>query len=382
MKEILKIVERTFEEHSECDLDILTDFNNGTNLILSGLNKYKIYIADLIYQNNISDDSVSNQTYDEQLTQIKTSIKNYCEILKTLKEYIGDNKEDLANDNKPNTETTIDSTFNYNKNPQNNVSIGIINNIEKCILDEGNLYKYEITYYSNNNRKTVFGYRCNQCGKFFITIEQYQNINKTHGITNTNITPYFYKGAAPKAIKFNDFVVISNIAHCTHENHNVQDIIANIGVIKNSGKLLIERVNASYCYECNRFVILKQDFDRIDGVINCKIINKPNSISNSDFSDFEISDKDTLFNQRGYNVNCIDNLPEPQRQCILRQILENNELSKLEICSYVDTLISRGEKRPNWCNAVKKWKQDRNYIENYVLPNLPEVDVDTITVNH
>lgn len=81
----------------------------------------------------------------------------------------------------------------------------------------------------------------------------------------------------------------------------------------------------------------------VDGVVNCRVIDKPNYLSNSNFSDFEISDKDTLFNQ-GYNVNCIDNLPEPQRQCILRQILENKELSKSGICSYIDTLISRGEK--------------------------------------
>ncbi len=371
MKDILKTIEKIFEEHSECDLDVLADFNNGVNLILSGLNKYKIYIADLIYQNNISDDSISNQTYEEQLNQIKTSIKDYSEFSKILKEYVDDKEENpIITNNNPACDN----------NNQNNISIGIVRNTEKCILDDGILHKYEIMYNIKNNKKSVFGYRCSQCGKFFIHMEQYRNINKTYGITNTNIKPCFYNDVTPKAIKFNDFVVISNISHCTHENHNVQDINANISVIKSSGEVRLDKVRASYCYECNRFVILKQDFDRIDGILNCRVINKLNQPHNSDYSNFEISDKDTLFNQRGYNVNCIDNLPTLQRQCILRQILENKELSKSEICSYIDTLISRGEKRPNWCNAVIKWKHDRRFIEDCTIPNVIDVNVGNITV--
>lgn len=47
-----------------------------------------MYIADLAYKNNISDDIISNNSYEEQLNSIKTLIIKYTKTLKEINKYL------------------------------------------------------------------------------------------------------------------------------------------------------------------------------------------------------------------------------------------------------------------------------------------------------
>lgn len=60
--------------------------------------------------------------------------------------------------------------------------------------------------------------------------------------------------------------------------------------------------------------------------------------------------------------------------------MENYNISKHEILSMLDTNIARKIKLPNYADAVSKWKEDREFVENYKRGDIPEVLIDKVTI--
>lgn len=60
--------------------------------------------------------------------------------------------------------------------------------------------------------------------------------------------------------------------------------------------------------------------------------------------------------------------------------MENYNISKHEILSMLDVNIARKENLPNYSEAVSKWKEDREFVENYKHGDIPEVLIDKITI--
>lgn len=247
------------------------------------------------------------------------------------------------------------------------IEVDILAESENCPFCSSNLVIEDCTYRVNNSDQEIDleQLKCPSCGKNFLFLNNFQQIIHELGdIEKTNIIPIFSDFSIPKKIRYDDIIVLSNINHCTAEHHHCKNVKAMIEVIKNNGARVREYITTNYCAECDKFVLLKSDFDCIKGTINCRIIDetKKNEPTPHNYHYDTIDENETLFTQRGYNVNCIENLPEKQRQTILKQIYEHKDFSKSQILSYLDSLISQGSKKNNWAQAVSRWKADREYL--------------------
>ncbi len=358
---------------------------NGFKFISSGLDKYKCKIAKLIHEQNLSDDVNDDNVNDllNSLKIVKNYKNNFDSLICLLQEFSNNTLPSpyISSNIVANGNTTNIIGMVYLKVTTNEHDCPYCYKIERVPLEETQT-RFKI--FDDDKKcigiEAINTMHCNKCNKFFITRDLYYNLKSKVSIKNTNLDISF-SYCLPKEINYADFIVLSNIRHCSNANHHIKDIVATINVINNTGEIVLKYVNASYCQECDRFIVLKEDYKKLNGIPMCRIIDETRTTPNDNhFEGFDYSESDTLFFQRGYNVNCIDNLPKAQRQRILEQILIHHEISKAEICSYIDTLISRGEKIPNWNNAVKRWKEDREFVEQLQLPNLEKVSVRSITM--
>ena len=72
-------------------------------------------------------------------------------------------------------------------------------------------------------------------------------------------------------------------------------------MIYESGDIGFEISHAIYCHQCDAYIILKNDFDKINGVILCKVIDETfesKPVSNK----FGFDEKQSELYQHGYNV--------------------------------------------------------------------------------
>jgi hypothetical protein len=67
---------------------------------------------------------------------------------------------------------------------------------------------------------------------------------------------------------------------CNNENHNIIDIIAKLRIVFPNGKIDFYYVPAAYCKDCNKYFMLKKDFDDVKkhGTILCEIIGTEKSL--------------------------------------------------------------------------------------------------------
>ena len=85
-------------------------------------------------------------------------------------------------------------------------------------------------------------------------------------------------------------------------NHKTRDILAKLPTINKQGELEYAEVSASYCQECNRFTILKEDYNAINGVIICKVQDETSEYKNSDTDTIEMAHRRSILANYGYNV--------------------------------------------------------------------------------
>ena len=83
----------------------------------------------------------------------------------------------------------------------------------------------------------------------------------------------------------------------------------------------------------------------------------------------------------GYNVNARSNLSEDARHTILRYALDEGELTKKRIVSYLEYFIRINRNVRNNQTAVEKWADDLDWIQRYAGNGKRIVGVKKIIVN-
>lgn len=219
------------------------------------------------------------------------------------------------------------------------------------------------------NKESMVCHRCPACNQLFIMDYEVDGFD----FENTNISVNRNKYEEILPIDIYDIIVLRNTLKCS-SNHDTKDIIAKLPVLNEYGEISYISVNASYCPTCNRYTMLKDDFNAIAGVVTCKVIDETVSY-NSDNSEFDmvIDTKHSILAQYGYNVQTKKDLSEQQRHIILSSIIEAQIMNRREVIDHITTLIERGSKIPNWKYATQKWKDDKRFVSEYQSNNLPEV---------
>ena len=189
-----------------------------------------------------------------------------------------------------------------------------------------------------------------------------------------------YADEVEPVLSLYDVVVLSNTLNC-NLNHDVYDITVTLPVLDENGDINNITVLASYCKDCDRYIITKDIFNNIDGVLMCEVIDKTYTINNSD-DDTEIDQHESLLYRYGYNVKTSVNLSTKQRHIILASLVESGIMTRNQISDHLTMLINRGEKIDSWKDATDKWKQDRYYVQDYKTYNLPSVIADRILLKY
>lgn len=171
-----------------------------------------------------------------------------------------------------------------------------------------------------------------------------------------------------------DVVVLHNTQKCSYGNHDTMDVRVSIPVLYSTGEVHNMSVLASYCKTCNRYTILKDVFKKITGVIMCEVIDRTSTIINNNIDDeIDIEQKKSILYKYGYNVKSKLNLSSEQRHIILASVLEADIMNRRQIIDHLTILIERGSKIPKWKDATAKWKNDKDYIQNYKVEDLADV---------
>lgn len=193
---------------------------------------------------------------------------------------------------------------------------------------------------------------------------------------------YYNKDTTDPILSLHDIIVLNNTLKCDTK-HKTHDISVGLPVLDESGYVDIIYVLASYCEDCKRYIITKEVFNNINGVILCEVINKIGiTAENKDDVEIELSQHESILYRYGYNVKSSTNLSTKQRHIILASLVESGIMTRNQISDHLTMLISRGEKIDSWKDATDKWKQDRYYIQDYKTYNLPSVIANKILLEY
>jgi len=172
-----------------------------------------------------------------------------------------------------------------------------------------------------------------------------------------------------KIIKYTDIITRSTIRECTNKNHILTDIDIEVKVMMGDYSVVSEKIPAIWCKSCRKYYILENEYRHLNrrGTILCNVVEKNFWLSKNRQQEFLISNGESLLHKMGYNVNAYSNVPKNTRWKILRAAMESGLLTKGEIMSHLNTLISRGKARYSFRFAVEKWETDLEYVRSLSL---------------
>lgn len=345
--------------------DIAFNINNNIQDIICYLKNIKKNLSHKIFEINLSD-----KIYDDNIIiDIQNDIKSIKELIKHFEKL----KQNIIDITSRIEQKVIFDTQIY------------LYVIDDNLCPECNvkLYPLYIDYQKNidgniDNYERIEGYECQCCKKIFAMQYDINDID----FTDTNITLDYRYLKDENQLTFNDVIVLSNLISCTTKEHSLKDIIAQIPIISANGSIDFIRLNISYCSNCNKYIMLKNDFKEIDGIVACKVIDKTTIRNRNDSDIIEIKQYESILYQYGYNVKAKDNLSDKQRHLILAAVVESGILTREQICSHLDTLIERGSKIEKWKDATKKWRQDRHYVKGYNVNNLSKILIEKVILKY
>lgn len=238
-----------------------------------------------------------------------------------------------------------------------------------CPFCETNLIEHYTKYYRYSKQQyEVKFHRCMECKRLYALYSEIGNFDNS----NTNIE-LNYNFCKPISLSETIYVV-ANISSCS-QNHSIKDVHCMIPVVNKNGKFSIETITIAFCTTCSKYyMMIPQYEDLLNKGIPCiEIVDQTKEkISNnsSSYNTKTQNEPGSKLTRLGYNVNCIDDLPDNQRHAILECALKYQNMSESEIISYLSSNISNGKTRKennckkDWSNAVSKWENDMEYIKN------------------
>ena len=136
-------------------------------------------------------------------------------------------------------------------------------------------------------------------------------------------------------------------------------------VIANSKKYVFD---AEYCPTCDKYMLSRDELKRYVKLYHSfPVKTRPfSSTEESNESErYSGYNEQSKLRMLGYTVSSAEDLPAWKRREILQYAIESGIMTRSEIQRFLTSLIEERKNRPNMENAIEKWKDDLNYIENY-----------------
>lgn len=169
-----------------------------------------------------------------------------------------------------------------------------------------------------------------------------------------------------RPIDVKDFVVRRSVFKCMHNEHELKTVIGIVTVIDSNLLEKQMKVNAGYCADCNLFFILESTYNKIrqQGIPLCRTCDEKKFLKQKSANGMLLA-KESILMQYGYTVDKLVDLSSTTRQKILAMLIDHKILEKSEIITYLDFFINQRESRSQYKLAIAKWKEDREFVENY-----------------
>lgn len=88
----------------------------------------------------------------------------------------------------------------------------------------------------------------------------------------------------------------------------------------------------------------------------------------------------SVLHAMGYTVESNTNLSKEERQSILQRALESNLFQIHDLLDFLNWLIRTRESQTRYRIAVRKWKEDVAFVEDYKKNSREKINVDSITI--
>ena len=265
--------------------------------------------------------------------------------------------------------------------------VGYVCDIQKkCIYCQGNrcfrlnkicypYYKDCILYDKFMNKLLMESQSRNKSSRSQAVVNKKSENKQGQGKSNTNTQSK--KKLYQIGVK--DFVVRSNVFHCIHQSHQIQNVDAVIRVCMNNGDDKQIQISAGYCEQCKVYFIMESTYQELKrkGIILCRVTDSKTYMK-GDFINGSKLAQESILMQYGYNVSRTVGLTERQRQKILAVMIDNSVLSKGGIISYLDFFIRQHSSRNNMGVAISKWEADREFVEHYRTGEYTQFGVNAI----
>ncbi len=182
-------------------------------------------------------------------------------------------------------------------------------------------------------------------------------------INNPDVQIEYCDEEKDRMITSSDFIVRASNYKCVIGRHKLLKVTAVIKVMDSEGVYEVE-VPACYCERCDKYYVLEKNYQELKkyGYICCKVDKYDVLLSPSDSDKFSNYKDKSLLMTYGYTVNSNDNLSDKKRQEILKFIISNKIMSKDEIISFLEWLISTKQNNPNNIFAIRKWEKDIEFL--------------------
>ena len=164
-------------------------------------------------------------------------------------------------------------------------------------------------------------------------------------------------------------------SHHNHSTigHNVKDVVGTFAFYDSKrDSYSTFNIVVHYCEKCRRYFEIRSSFELQLKSVGLKLEDVLTGYYNDHmvpitFKHFGLNET-SLLGKYGYSVKK-GGPSKYERQIIIDYVLENHIMSKSEIKSFIDYLISFNGKKSHMEDAVNKWQQDINYINSLVLKN-------------
>lgn len=167
--------------------------------------------------------------------------------------------------------------------------------------------------------------------------------------------------------------VYANKSHCQEcENRYGRVTTVNRTAVVDTLDGKTENINVMFCKGCGQYfvsVVTLEQYKTLYGglLIECRLPPDlmPNQQACFDFA------PDSVLSRCGYTVK--EGVHQEHRQAVLRYILETSKATKHEIIERINRLISFHEKQSNYYGACQRWKEDIQYVNEYMIDHQKKI---------
>lgn len=367
-EQIIDILSKYKDENSQ----EIANINNAINSIKRELENVQANLSLQAYK-ELADLNKKDNNMFLQKSQDALYLKEYYQKFDTFLIPI-DTEEDTSkeDDNKSDNNETVQSS----KEPDESLELYLTPD-EVCPCCHASMNNVKDYYYNSSEKdyKQISIFKCDICDKKYVTFRSIKGIQ--NNLEHTNIILHMNYHHLLDIYNKIYIQVQKTIKSCINKKHQISDITVQIPMIHKNGTVGFEILPATYCNQCQKYIMLKDDFDKIEGIILCEVIDETTN-ENESSGYFSSSDKQSELYRHGYNVQAKKGLSETQRHIILLSLINSNKIGKGEICSYLGGLIEKYQPIPKFSEAVKKWKDDRDFVAKSNSEDIPSYVADKI----